>query len=51
MGSLASAEDSHDEESSLIKKIKSKDQLIKEIDAQISRLDALDESVDKNQKT
>ena len=31
-----------DEESSLVSKIKSKDQLIKEIDAQIGRLDALD---------
>ena len=36
-----------DEESTLVKKIKSKDELIKEIDAQISRLDALDDSAPK----
>jgi hypothetical protein len=42
--------DDSDEETSLVNKIKSKDQLIKEIDAQISRLDALDEPVGQKQK-
>ena len=38
-----------EDEKSLVEKIKNKDQLIKEIDAQISRLDALDDSVSQKQ--
>lgn len=45
---LAPSHEAEDEKS-LVEKIKNKDQLIKEIDAQISRLDALDESVSKKQ--